>query len=95
MMALITALYVVWRSFRIHGTRKLFLVFVEGITFLLADLTGLLLTSFLFLSFVVRFLQDPRASDEKSIPLLWSLKWYLYFLGTSALADSWRNPEKQ
>ncbi|HAL60014.1 MAG TPA: hypothetical protein DCP64_11755, partial [Sarcina sp.] len=48
-----------------------------------------------FLPVVLRFLQDPRTADNKSVPLLWPLRYYRNFLdcfltnGTSALSESW------
>lgn len=95
MMVLMTVLYAVWRSLRLRGLRQFGGVLLDGLSFLWYGLLGTLLSSFLFLPVVLRFLQDPRTADEKQIPLLWPLKYYQNFVdsflsnGSSALAESW------
>lgn len=95
MMVLMTVLYAVWRSLRLRGLRHLGRVVLDGISFVWYGLSGTLLAAFVFLPVVLRFLQDPRAAEGKSIPLLWPLRYYRYFLdcfltgSTSALSESW------
>jgi len=38
------------------------------------------MASVVFLPVVLRFLQDPRTADNKSVPLLWPLRYYRNFL---------------
>lgn len=95
MMVIMTVLYAVWRSIRIHGIRHFGAVLLDGISFLWYGLIGTLLSSFIFLPIVLRFLQDPRTEDTKQIPLFWPLWYYRNFIdcflsnGTSALSESW------
>ena len=95
MMVLMTVLYVVWRSLRRNGLRRLGRVVLDGAAFAWYGLLGTLLSAFLFLPVVLRFLQDPRSAEEKSIPWLWPLRYYrnlpdCYLTGaTSALSESW------
>ena len=95
MMVIMTVLYAVWRSARLHGLRHFGQVILDGIGFLWYGLIGTLLSSFIFLPTVLRFLQDPRTADDKQIPLLWTRSYYRNFLdclltnGSSALAESW------
>ena len=95
MMVIMTVLYAVWRSVRIHGLRHFGAVILDGISFVWYGLIGTLLSSFIFLPIVLRFLQDPRTSDTKQIPLFWPLWYYRNFIdcflsnGTTALSESW------
>ncbi|MCR5371717.1 MAG: YfhO family protein, partial [Clostridium sp.] len=95
MMVIMTVLYAVWRSVRIHGLRHFGAVILDGISFVWYGLIGTLLSSFIFLPIVLRFLQDPRTADTKQIPLFWPLWYYQNFIdcflsnGTSALSASW------
>ena len=95
MMVIMTVLYAVWRSVRLHGLRHFGAVILDGIAFVWYGLIGTLLASFLFLPIILRFMQDPRAADEKQIPFFWALSYYRNFIdcfltnGTSALAESW------
>lgn len=95
MMMIMTVLYAVWRSVRIHGLRQFGGVILDGISFLWYGLIGTLLSSFILLPVLLRFLQDPRTADTKQIPLLWPLWYYRNFIdsflsdGSAALAESW------
>ena len=95
MMVIMTVLYAVWRSVRLHGLRHFGGVILDGIAFLWYGLIGTLLSSFIFLPIVLRFLQDPRTADEKQIPILWAQFYYRNFIdcflsnGTTALSESW------
>ncbi|MDO5132706.1 MAG: YfhO family protein [Eubacteriales bacterium] len=95
MMVLMTVLYAVWRSVRIHGLRGFGHVIVDGIAFVWYGILGTLLSAFLFLPIILRFLQDPRAADNKTIPYFWTASFYRNFLdsflsnGTAALSESW------
>jgi hypothetical protein len=95
MMVIMTVLYAVWRSVRIHGFRHFGAVILDGISFVWYGLIGTLLSSFIFLPIVLRFLQDPRTADTKQIPLFWPLWYYRNFIdcflsnGTTALSESW------
>ena len=95
MMVFMTVLYAVWRSLRLRGLRQFGRVLLDGLSFVGYGLLGTMLSAFLFLPVVLRFLQDPRTADEKTIPLLWPVTYYQNFLdsfltnGSSALADSW------
>ena len=95
MLVIMTVLYAVWRSVRLRGFRRFGRVILDGIAFVFYGLLGTLLASFVFLPVVLRFLQDPRAADTKSIPLFWAESYYRNFLdcfltnGTSALSESW------
>ena len=95
MMVLMTVLYAVWRSVWMRGLRQFGRVLLDGLSFVWYGLLGTLLAAFVFLPVVLRFLEDPRAADDKTIPLLWPVKYYQNFLdsflskGTSEMADSW------
>ena len=95
MMVIMTVLYAIWRSVRIHGFRHFGAVILDGISFVWYGLIGTLLSSFIFLPIVLRFLQDPRTADTKQIPLFWPLWYYRNFIdcflsnGTTALSESW------
>ena len=96
MMVIMTVLYAVWRSVRRNGVRQFGRVLLDGAAFLWYGLIGTLMASVVFLPVVLRFfLQDPRTADNKSVPLLWPLRYYRNFLdcfltnGTSALSESW------
>ena len=95
MLVIMTVLYAVWRSVRLHGFRHFGRVILDGIAFFFYGTLGTLLASFIFLPVVLRFLQDPRTSDTKTIPLFWTESFYRNFLdcfltnGTSALSESW------
>ena len=95
MMVIMTVLYAVWRSVRRNGVRQFGRVFLDGAAFLWYGLIGTLMASVVFLPVVLRFLQDPRTADNKSVSLLWPLRYYRNFLdcfltnGTAALSESW------
>ena len=95
MIVLMTVLYAVWRALWMRGLRQFGRVLLDGLSFVWYGLLGTLLAAFVFLPVVLRFLEDPRAADDKTIPLLWPVKYYQNFLdsflsnGSSALADSW------
>ena len=95
MMVIMTVLYAVWRSVRRNGVRQFGRVLLDGAAFLWYGLIGTLMASVVFLPVVLRFLQDPRTADNKSVSLLWPLRYYRNFLdcfltnGTSALSESW------
>lgn len=95
MMVIMTVLYAVWRSLRLRGLRRFGQVILDGISFVWYGIVGTLLSAFVFLPVVLRFLQDPRAADDKQIPWHWTQSFYRNFVdcfltnGTSALAESW------
>ena len=95
MLVIMTILYAVWRSVRLRGFRHFGRVILDGIAFFFYGIIGTLLASFIFLPVVLRFLQDPRTSDTKTIPLFWTESFYRNFIdcfltnGTSALSESW------
>lgn len=95
MMVLMTVLYAVWRSVRMNGLRRFGRVILDGIAFAFYGMVGTLLSSFIFLPVVLRFLQDPRTAESKTIPLMWQGSFYKNFLdsfitnGTGSLAESW------
>ena len=95
MMVIMTVLYAVWRSVRRNGLRQFGRVLLDGAAFLWYGLIGTLMASIVFLPVVLRFLQDPRTADNKTIPLFWPVNYYRNFLdcfltnGTSALSESW------
>lgn len=95
MMVLMTVLYALWRSVRMNGLRRFGRVILDGIAFVFYGLVGTLLSSFIFLPVVLRFLQDPRAADSKKIPLMWPVSFYKNFVdtfitnGNASMAESW------
>lgn len=95
MLVIMTALYVIWRSVRIHGLRHFGAVILDGVSFLWYGLIGTLLSSFLLLPVILRFLQDPRTGTEKHSYYMWPVWFYRNFIdsfvanGTSALSESW------
>ncbi|MBQ2640533.1 MAG: YfhO family protein, partial [Lachnospiraceae bacterium] len=95
MMVIMTVLYAAWRSFRLHGLRRLGRVILDGIAFVCYGLLGTLLSSVLFLPVILRFLQDPRTAYDKQIRLLWPAKYYMNFIdsfltnGSRALGEYW------
>ena len=95
MMVIMTALYAVWRSVRIHGLHRFGGVILDGVSFVWYGLIGTLLSSFLLLPILLRFLQDPRTADSKQISVFWPLWYYRNFIdsflsnGTTALAEAW------
>ena len=95
MMMLMAALYVVWRSVRIHGIRHFGGVILDGISFLWYGLIGTLLSSFILLPVILQFLQDSRTDEARQIPFFWPLWYYRNFIDsflsneTAALSESW------
>ena len=94
MMMLMAALYVVWRSVRIHGIRHFGGVILDGISFLWYGLIGTLLSSFILLPVILQFLQDSRTDVARQIPFFWPLWYYRNFIDsflsneTAALSES-------
>ena len=95
MIVLMTVLYVVWRSLRLRGLRHFGRVLLDALTFVWYGLLGILLSAFIFLPVVLRFLQDPRTTEAGRIPVLWPLTYYQNFIdswmtnSSAALAESW------
>jgi len=76
MLVIMTILYAVWRSVRLRGFRHFGRVILDGIAFFFYGIIGTLLASFIFLPVVLRFLQDPRTSNTKTIPLFWTESFF-------------------